>query len=81
MSTVVPFSLPRTETSKKRLTGMWAANVAGALIAIGAGGNLFRLGDSIVHGALFGVALGVAMIGFVVAYVVSDRMDSLEEDR
>ena len=79
MSTVVPFSLPRAETSRKRLAGIWSANVAGALIATGAASFMFPTGDSILQGALAGVALGIAVIGFVVAFVAGDRMDSLDE--
>ncbi|KKF39909.1 hypothetical protein FK85_24895 [Halorubrum saccharovorum] len=79
MSTVMPFELPRAVTSRTRLTGMWAANIAGALLGIGTAGVLLPIGDSVFQGALVGVALGIATIGFVVAYVVSDRLDSLEE--
>ncbi|EMA64667.1 hypothetical protein [Halorubrum lipolyticum] len=79
MSTVMPFELPRAENSRTRLTAMWAANIAGALLGTGAAGVLFPIGDSVFQGALVGAALGLAMIGFVVAYVVSDRMDSLDE--
>ena len=79
MSAVMPFSLPRAVTSQKRLTRIWSANVAGALIATGAASFMFPTGDSILQGALAGVALGIAVIGFVVAFVAGDRMDSLDE--
>ena len=79
MSTVVPFSLPRAETSQKRLAGVWSANVAAALIATAAASFAFPTGGSIVQGALIGVLLGIAVIGFIVAFVAGDRMDSLDE--
>ena len=79
MSTYTPLSLPRGETSRRRLTGIWSANVAGALIATAVAGFVFPTGGSILQGALVGVSLGIAVIGFIVAFVAGDRMDSLDE--
>jgi len=79
MSTVVPFSLPRAETSRRRLSAIWSANVAGALIATTAASFVLPTGGSILQGALVGFALGIAVIGFVAAFVAGDRMDSLDE--
>ncbi|EMA71949.1 hypothetical protein [Halorubrum distributum] len=79
MSAVMPFSLPRGETPRTRLTAVWAANVVGALIATVAAGTLIPAPDGIVQGGLVGISLGVAVIGFVVAFVAADRMDSLDE--
>lgn len=79
MSTVVPFRLPRGETSRRRLVGIWSANVTGALIATAAASFAFPTGGSILEGAFVGVALGIAVIGFTVAFVAGDRMDSLDE--
>jgi hypothetical protein len=79
MSTVVPFSLPRAETSRRRLAGIWSANVAGALIATAVASFVFPTGGSILQGALIGASLGIAVIGFVAAFVAGDRMDSLDE--
>ncbi|TKX86249.1 hypothetical protein EXE43_09400 [Halorubrum sp. SS5] len=79
MSTVVPFTLSRAETSRRRLAGIWSANVAGGLIATAAASFAFPTEGSILQGALVGVALGIAVIGFTVAFVAGDRMDSLDE--
>lgn len=79
MSTVVPFSLPRAETSQRRLAGIWSANVAGALIATAVASFVFPTGGSILQGALVGVSLGIAVIGFITAFVAGDRMDSIDE--
>ena len=79
MSTVVPFSLPRAETTQRRLAGIWSANVAGALIATATASFVFPTGDSILQGALVGVSLGIAVIGFIAAFVAGDRMDSFDE--
>ena len=79
MSTVMPFSLPRAETSRRRLAGLWSTNVAGALIATAAVSFAFPAEDSILQGAFVGVGLGIAVIAFIVAFVAADRMDSLDE--
>ncbi|TKX85759.1 hypothetical protein EXE43_11950 [Halorubrum sp. SS5] len=79
MSTVVPFSLPRAETSRRRLTAIWSANVGGALIATAAASFLPLTGGGLLQGALIGVCVGIAVIGFIVAFVAGGRMDSLDE--
>ena len=53
--------------------------VGGALLATGATGFLSPI-EGILQGAFAGIALGVAVIGFIVAFVASDRMDSIERD-
>ncbi|MDB2276630.1 hypothetical protein PM022_19320, partial [Halorubrum ezzemoulense] len=63
-----------------RLRAVWAANVVGALIATAAAGSVLPAADGIVQGGLVGVSLGAAVIGFVVAFVAADRMDSLDEE-
>jgi len=80
MATAVPFSLPRAESHGK-LTGIWAANVAGALLATAVAGFILPTPGGVLQGGLVGVALGVAVIGFTVAFVAGDRMDSIEEER
>jgi len=79
MSIVRPLALPRATNSQDRLLRVWATGVGGALLATGATGFLSPI-EGILQGAFAGIALGVAVIGFIVAFVASDRMDSIERD-
>ena len=71
-------SFRRAKTTLGSLRRIWVVSVSGGLLMMATLGQLLPA-DTVLQGAVAGAQVAGIAIAFVIAFVVSGRMDSLEQ--